>query len=296
MILVTGAAGKTGRAVLRALIQKGLQVRALVHHAEQMEIVSALGAQESLAGDMNSPGVIERGVQGVSAIYHICPNVNPDEIPIAEVLINAALKARVERFIYHSVLKPQIESMPHHWKKLRVEEMLIQSGLPCTILQPGAYMQNILVHWESILNEGLYPVPYPAETRLSLVDLDDVASAATIVLTDSSHNYATYELVGTLGISQIQVASVLGKQLDRPVKVVIVPLESWEAEAIEAGMGEYQIETLLSMFRYYQHHNFMGNPHTLGLILGRPPTTLTDFVKRTARERSSLSTQPQPED
>ena len=87
---------------------------------------------------MNSPAIIGQAVQGVQAIYHICPNVSPDEIPIAEVLINAAQDAGVRRFVYHSVLKPQIESMPHHWKKLRVEEMLIESGMPYTILQTAA--------------------------------------------------------------------------------------------------------------------------------------------------------------
>ncbi len=293
MILVTGAAGKTGRAVLRALNQKGQLVRALVHRAEQMDTVSSIGAYESLVGDMNSPAIIRRAVEGVQAIYHICPNVSPDEISIAEVLIQAAQDAGVERFVYHSVLKPQTESMPHHWNKLRVEEMLIESGMPYTILQPAAYMQNILAHWNSILNEGLYPVPYPAETRLSLVDLNDVAFAAAIVLTESEHDYAAYELVGTGGLSQTQVAGILSQELDRPVKVVTVPLKTWETQAVAAGVGKYQVETLLSMFRYYQDHNFMGNPHTLSWLLDRPPTSLTAFLERTAQEQSSIRTKPQ---
>jgi uncharacterized protein YbjT (DUF2867 family) len=232
---------------------------------------------------------MDQAVQGVRAIYHICPNVSPDEVSIGQAVISAAQSARVDQFVYHSVLKPQTESMPHHWKKLRVEEMLIESGMPYTILQPAAYMQNILSHWESIHNEGLYPVPYPAETRLSLIDLNDVAVAATIVLTDTGHDYATYELVGTDGLSQIQVADILSQELDRPVRVVIVPLESWETQAIAAGMGEYQIEILLSMFRYYQHHNFLGNPHTLSWLLDRPPTNFSTFFKRVARERLHLT-------
>lgn len=296
MILVTGAAGKTGRAVLRSLNQKGEPLRALVHQSEQMATVSSLGARESIVGDINSAAIIERAVQGVRAIYHICPNVSPDEISIAEVLIKAAQAAGVEQIVYHSVLKPQTESMPHHWKKLRVEEMLIESEMPYTILQPAAYMQNILAHWESIASEGLYPLPYPAETQLSLVDLKDVALAAAIVLTESSHEYATYELVGTNGLSQTQAASILSQELDHPVRVVTVPLDAWESQAIAAGMGKYQIETLLSMFRFYQHHSFLGNPHTLGWLLDRPPTSFKAFIKRTIRERSPKATKPQPSD
>jgi NAD(P)H dehydrogenase (quinone) len=287
MILVTGAAGKTGRAVLRALIQKSLPVRALVHQPEQISIVSSLGAKEALVGDLNSLGDIKSALEGVSSIYHICPNVSPDEVPIAELLIEASKAARVEHIVYHSVLKPQIEAMPHHWKKLRVEEMLISSGLPYTILQPATYMQNVLAQWGTITTEGCYPIPYAVETRLSLVDLDDVASVAALVLNEPGHAYAVYELAGEDGLSQNQVAEMLSQVLDRPVRATTVPIESWQAQAIAAGMGKYQVQTLISMFRYYQLHNFLGNPHTLGDLLGRKPTDFKSFLERIVLERSS---------
>ena len=92
--------------------------------------------------------------------------------------------------------------MPHHWSKLPVEEMLFSSALDVTILQPTAYMQNCLSEWDRMVGSGIYRVPYPVETRLSLVDLDDVAEAAAIVLSDADHSGATYELVGTPPLSQ----------------------------------------------------------------------------------------------
>ena len=93
--------------------------------------------------------------------------------------------------------------MPHHWAKLRVEEMLLASGLDVTILQPTAYMQNILAGWPGIVADGVFWVPYPVETRLSLVDLQDVGAAAARVSTEPGHEGATYELVGTAPLSQI---------------------------------------------------------------------------------------------
>ena len=72
------------------------------------------------------------------------------------------------------MLHPQIEAMPHHWEKMRVEEMLFAAGLDVTVLQPTAYMQNILGMARDIVEAG-FRVPYPVETPLSLVDLDDVA-------------------------------------------------------------------------------------------------------------------------
>ena len=289
MILVTGSAGKTGQSVIQALVERGVPVRALVHRPEQIHTVEASGAQDVLVGDMKSRATTERALQDVHSVYHICPNVSPDEVAIGQTVIAAAQSAGVEHFVFHSVLNPQIEAMPHHWNKLRVEELLVESRLPYTILQPAAYMQNILAHWERIQSEGIYPVPYPAETRLSLVDLMDVTQAAAIVLTEPGHKYAIYELVGTQGLSQNKTAVILSQELGRPVQAATVPLETWRSQAKEAGLGDYQIATLTSMFQYYQRFDFFGNPQVLSWLLGRPPTTLNEFVRRIAEEKNLTS-------
>ena len=85
---------------------------------------------------------------------------------MARVVIGAAREADVEHLVFHSVLHPQIEAMPHHWQKMRVEELLLQSGLHYTILQPTIYMQNILASWDAISQNGVYPVPYAARHPL----------------------------------------------------------------------------------------------------------------------------------
>ena len=292
MILVTGAAGKTGRAVIRALTAKGAAVRALVHRPEQVRSVEELGAQEVIAGDMRVQATMDQAARGVRAVYHICPNVSPDEVAIGEVAINAARSGGIERFVYHSVLHPQTEAMPHHWHKLRVEEGLFESGLRYTILQPSAYMQNVLAHWDQILEQGIYPVPYPAETRLGMVDLEDVAAAAAVVLTEPGHAGATYELGGVEPLSQIEIAAILAQQLGRPVRAEVVPLETWERRARASGLGDYQVETLVKMFRYYARYGFWGNPRVLGWLLRRPPVNFAAFVARTARERLGCDRTP----
>jgi len=223
----------------------------------------------------------------VRAVYHICPNVNPEEQRIGGLVIGAARAAGVEHFVFHSVLHPQIEAMPHHWHKMRVEEALFESGLPFTILQPAAYMQNVLAGWEAMVERGVYSVPYPVETRLSLVDLEDVAEAAAIVLTEPGHTGATYELVGTEAMTQVEVADVLSQQLGRPVRAEAMPVETWERQARASGMGDYQRETLVKMFRYYARCGLAGNSNALGWLLRRPPETFAAFVERTARERQS---------
>jgi uncharacterized protein YbjT (DUF2867 family) len=234
---------------------------------------------------MRIQATMDRAVQDVRAVYHICPNVSPDEVTMGQVAIAAARSAGVEHFCYHSVLHPQVEVMPHHWEKMRVEAHLFESGLRYTILQPTAYMQNVLAHWDQIWEQGTYPVPYVVETQLSMVDLEDVAQVAAIVLTEPGHAGATYELVGEGAMAQPGVAKVLSQQLGRLVRAEVVPLDVWEQQARAAGLGDYQVETLLKMFRYYEQYGFWGNPRVLGWLLRRPPTTLAAFVERVARDR-----------
>jgi len=284
MILVTGAAGKTGKAVVKALAATGANARALVRRPEHAEALRALGAADISIGSFDDTGALAHAAAGTRAIYHICPNVSPREVAYARAVAAAAQAQNVARFVYHSVLHPQIEAMPHHWQKMRTEEMLFAGGFDLTILQPTAYMQNILGAWRGIVAEGLFRVPYPVETRLSLVDLDDVAQAAALVLTTSGHSGATYELVGTSPLSQTEVATAIGEALKRNVRAEAETVEAWEARARASVMGQHERMTLAAMFRYYAEHGLVGNPNTLSWLLGRAPNSLARCLRRVAAQ------------
>jgi NAD(P)H dehydrogenase (quinone) len=253
-----------------------------VRRDAQEKIVRDAGAQEVVVGDLLDAGAIARLTDDVGAIYHICPNVSPDEVEIGRMLLDAARQAGVERFVFHSVLHPQTEAMPHHWRKLRVEEALFTSGLAYTVLQPAPYMQNVHAYWERALREGVYPVPYASTARVTMVDLEDVAEVAARVLMDDGHLGATYELCGPENFDATEVASGLGEGLGRTVRARFVPREVWQAEARAAGLDEQRCETLLAMFRYYERHGLEGNPSVLRWLLGRQPTSFRQFVERTA--------------
>ena len=302
MILVTGAAGKTGRGVIRALAKKGRRVRALVHRDAQKNLAESSGAQEVIVGDMHEKGTLRAAVQGARAIYHICPNIRPDELLTGRVAIAAARAAGVERFVFHSVLHPQIQAMPHHWNKLLVEEALLESQLPYTILQPSNYMQNVLAGllpsdykqnvlagWRMIIESGVYMVPYSVKssTRTNMVDLEDVALAASVVLTEQGHLGATYELAGPDILTQTEIAQILSKHLERKVRVEELSVDAWIRDAKAIGMGDYQIETLAKMFQYYDRYDFLGNSFTLSSLIGRAPTSFDAFIERTKRESVS---------
>lgn len=285
MILVTGAAGKTGQSILRALTAKKKLIRALVHKGSQVQLMKQLGVHNVIVGDMRSRELLKETFLGIKAVYHICPNVNPDELSIGQSVLSVAKAAGVEQFVYHSVLHPQIESIPHHWHKLRVEETIFESGLSFTILQPAAYMQNILVHWNLITKERIYPIPYGQETRVSMVDLEDIAKVAALVLTETGHEGAIYELCGPVVLSQTEVANIIGQNLGYPVRIEVIPITEWEVNSRKRGMGDYQIKTLIKMFQYYEQYGFWGNSLALESLLGHPASKLTNFIERTIRAR-----------
>jgi len=283
VILITGAAGKSGVAVCRALVARQAPVRALVHRPGQVQALRALGVAEVVVGNMLVEADVARAANGVEAVYHICPNMSPEEITIGHLCFKAAAEQHVKRLVFHSVLHPQIEDMPHHWKKLRVEEELIRTGLQYTILQPAQYMQNMLPTRDLIVSQGIYRVPYAVETRLGMVDLDDVGEAAAVVLMGPGHAGATYELAGDEVLTPREVAEILSREVGRPVRAETQPIETWEQQARTAGLGAYQVATLTKMFRYYERYGFWGNPNVLRGLLRRDPTRLAAFARRAIR-------------
>ena len=285
MILITGAGGKTGRALIRAL-SRVESIRAFARREDQAALLTSLGAEQVIAGDLGDETAIRSAFQNVRAVYHICPNMSSDEIRIGKLILEAAREHSVEHFIYHSVLHPQTEKMTHHWQKLRVEEMIFETGLPFTILQPAPYMQNLLAGWNAIVEEGVLQVPYSVHSKFSFVDLEDVAEAARFVLTERDHFNAIYELAGTTPLSHEQVAAIFERLLDRPVRVEQEDLRDWKSRG--GGRSEYARENLVRMFAYYDRWGLAGNPNVLRWILKREPTSVEQFARRTWEERHAI--------
>lgn len=280
MILVTGAAGKTGRAVIRALVARGEPVRALVRRPAQLDQAKAIGAVEVEVGDLLDTNTLKPIFAGMRAVYHIGPNAHPAEAELGRNAISVARAAGIPHFVMHSVLHPQTQAMPHHWNKLLTEEQLIQSGMGFTILQPASYMQNVRGVWASV-TVGRYPVPYSTGVRFSPVDLKDVAHMAAEVLSSPGHEGAIYELAGPELLTPVQMARRLSEALGRPVEAIEISRDQWRRDA---ELDPDRADILLTMFEYYAEHGFWGNPRVLAGLLGREPTTFAQYLQRLVRE------------
>jgi uncharacterized protein YbjT (DUF2867 family) len=146
-------------------------------------------------------------------------------------------------------------------------------------------MQNVLAGWDRVTRDGIYAVPYALTTRLGMVDLEDVAEVAAMVLTGPGHLGRTYDLAGRDVLDQHGVAAVLARVLGHSVRARVVPRDAWERRARASGLGDYQVRALLAMFRAYERRGFFGDPATLASLLGRQPTAFEAFVAREAGRR-----------
>lgn len=281
-VLVTGAAGKTGHALVTALARHpDMVVTGWVRTTAQVPMLERLGARNVLVGDMAEAQMWNSALAAVDVLYLICPNMHPRELDWARTALAVADAYRDLHIIYHSVLHPQTEEMPHHWTKMRVEECLVRSGNPFTIVQPCAYMQNFDALGSEILATRTLRLPYASHTVIDLIHLPDVAEAAvTIASRASDHAYATYQLAPGENLSLQDVADTIEHLIGSPLHVTRWERSAWEADPRNAPLGAYARNTLWAMFEFYERYGFRGNGQVLTWLLGRRPTSFRDYAER----------------
>lgn len=285
MILVTAAGGRTGRHLIRALVAKGLQTRALVRRDDSGLL--EIGASELAIGDMLNRADLRRACEGVSAVIHNGP-ISPDETVMGRWAVDAARDAGVAHFVYVSVTHPQTEWLINHQNKLKVEDYLINSGLPFTILQPMHYFQNINV--PAAVEAGVYASPYSRSARLSFVDLVDLAEAAARVTGSPDHHFATYEICGSDYLNTDEVAAMLADKSGRAIVNHELALPEFLARI--PGTDGYLGDMLARLMTYYARYGIRGNPNVLAWLLGRPPTTLSEYVERMLQAEATTQERP----
>lgn len=268
-----GASGKTGRAVTRALAARGFRVRAAVRSERAAERVYAAGAGELAVLDLETGAGLERALEDVWGVYHLAPNVHPDEVGMAERVTAAAAAVGTGRLVFHSVLHPDDASMPHHLRKAQAEEVVRAGGVPWTVLRPAAYHQNLLPGALA----GELAVPYSLDAPFSNVDLGDVALVAATVLCEPGHEGEAYDLAGPETLSVREMAARASEVLGRTVAAVETDRGAWETGP-GAALPDAARQDLLAMFESYDREGLVGGSAWLWALLGHLPTTWADAV------------------
>lgn len=281
MILIVGASGAVGGPAIRHLVKRGQRLRALTSSEASSARLRALGVAETVIGDFRKDADVQRAVAGVDAVFHIPPRFTEDESAIGFRVVAAAQAARVGHFAFSSAFHPQMRKMDHHWGKLLVEEAVIESGLPFTILQPAMFMQNLRIEWPAIRERGVYLRPYSPDRKMNLIDTEDLGEAIANVLTEPRFRGGTYELSGPEPLTNAEMAAILSAEIGRPVRAEKRDPDEWASWARSHGWAPWSIAAYLKMCRHYDAHGFPGgNPVVLTAILGRPPGGYRGFVRR----------------
>lgn len=282
-VLITAGFGNQAKSAIPRLNAAGFRVRAMRAKDRPGPGPRDIGAHEVVIGDASDPDDAFRAMQGVDAVYHVGPTFHPREREMGFAMIEQAIRAGVGHFVFSSVLHPILTGLPQHAIKRDIEERLLESGLNFTILQPSDYMQMTVA--SAVPDHSIYVCTYENDNAEALVDLDDVAEVLVRVLLEGSRHFgATYELTSDGNPTKAELAASLTEAFGRPFSVHYMP-SSFEHRPdmfgdVDEAHARHQMETLKVVHNWYDHHAFIGNGNVLRLLLGREPTTFTQFCRK----------------
>jgi uncharacterized protein YbjT (DUF2867 family) len=286
-ILVVGASGYTGLAVVRALARRGAPVRALIRDPAKESLAREAGAQAAVVGDIRDPETLRRAVRGCAGVYFIGPRFMAEEGEVGRAMVDAAVGGGVRRFVYSGVYHPSIDALYNHRAKLVVEDALYATDLEFTVLQPARFMHGpVLAGWRRVVDEGVFADAFDPSRPMAYVDYDDVAEVAAIALTETRLVRGTFELSAPGEVTGHDLATHLAAALGRPVRAEQVALEDY-GPAGPLMANAYSREGFRRLRDYYDSFGFRGgNGLVLEAILGRPATDVPAFIARVVAQSS----------
>jgi uncharacterized protein YbjT (DUF2867 family) len=214
-VLVTGATGRVGRAVIDLLIDAGVPVRALTHRPQ----AAALPANvEVVNGDLTVPESLDAGLRGVGAVFLVW---TAPPATAAAVVERLATYARRVVFLSspHQTPHPFFQQ-PNPMAVLHadIERLIAAARLESTIIRPGMFASNSLLWWATAIRAGgVVRWPYGA-AETAPVDDRDVAAVAARTLYQDGHAGGDYVLTGPESLSQAEQVSIIGDVLGRRIK------------------------------------------------------------------------------
>lgn len=238
-VLVTGATGNGGGAVVRALAAKGVPARALVR--KPVELPAGV---EPVLGDLNQPDTFAEALAGVSGVFLL------SGYDRAEELLANAVQAGVRRAVLlssSSVVGTDTGNAIAQYHGA-AEDAVRESGLEWTFLRPNSFMSNTL-RWLDQLKAGdVVRLQFP-EVPVSTIHPDDIADVAVAALTEDGHARTTYRLTGPVALRPAEQLAIVGEAIGRPLQAyelsraethdeLFESMPAQYAEAIEAFFGD----------------------------------------------------------
>jgi uncharacterized protein YbjT (DUF2867 family) len=280
IILVTGATGKQGGSLVRALSGRGFHLRAMTR-APQGDAARALAAQgvEVVQGDLDDEPSLGRalaGAWGVFAVQNTWEAGVEREEAQGHRIAKIARAAGVSHFVYSSVGSAHRETgIPHFENKFRVEQTVRALAFPShVILRPVFFMENLLT--PSFLNGDVLATAMKPETRLQMIAVDDIGRFAARVFVDApAFNGREIDLAGD-SRTLPDAARVLGRALGRPITFTPVPIDA---------IRRYSEDVAL-MLEWFDRVGYSADIPALTREFGFQPLTLDQWAGRLGEQSS----------
>jgi uncharacterized protein YbjT (DUF2867 family) len=281
MILITGASGSVGKAVLQEAARKEPRVCAMFRSKE--EAAKAPSGCEPVLADYSDKRSLRNALEGVTSVFVVCSPI-PQLVELESNMVEACKESGVKHVVLNSALGAgdYPKSFPSWHRK--VEDKLKATGLSYTILRPNGFLQNIVAYnAPSIRAQGAF---YAAmgDAKVSYLDVGDIAVVAVKALRGGAHAGKTYELNGPEAISNQELATRISKVASRAVKYVDIPESAQREAMLGMGMPEWQVTALLELQQYYKLGGGGKTDGLLQALIERAPVTLDQYLTANARE------------
>lgn len=284
-VLVTGATGRVGSALLRRLVHAGVAVRALARDESKKESLVAQGI-EAVSGDFLQPQTLPPVLDSVTAIFLLTP-IHPEQVKQATNLIQAARDSDNPHVVRVSVHQASHQAPTRISRQhAEIEDQLKTSGLAYTLLRPQSFMQNILLSAPTVAAQGTIYQPMQ-DGRLGMIDARDIAEVAAKVLTEQGHEGKTYTLTGPAAISFHDVAETLSRALNRKITYVNVTLSTAKEAMLRRGIGEWMADALNEYAKAHSEGYSDWTTDDVQLLTGHRATSLETFAHDFARAFSA---------
>jgi uncharacterized protein YbjT (DUF2867 family) len=273
-LLFIGASGLIGSLVTPALMNAGFSVVTAGRRG------LSVGDAPGVAVDLRDSTNLARAMQGVSTVALVLPDV-PDMEAIGLNAVNAAKAAGVRRLLWFSSFGAKPDNQARFSRRHPViDEAVRSSGIPYSILRPSFLMQNfIFFYGDLIRTTGTIFLPL-GDTRVSHLDLRDLADVAVAALTDDRHINKTYDLSGPEALHTGEVAEQIGSATGRTIRYQPISVAEMQAGLRDAGLDAWFAEGLAELYGWIRDSG-LGSEVTDGVerLLGRKATLFRQFAR-----------------
>ncbi len=279
MIVVTGATGKLGSLVVKALLERvqAQEIVAVVRSLEKAAALQSLGVQVREA-DYARPETLAAAFAGAEKLLLISSNVLGEERVVQhKAVLHAAVKAGVKSIAYTSVLGADTARLIVAKDHRATEEAIVESGLKYVFLRNGWYLENYTENLGPALEHGVI-LGAAKEGRFSAAARADYADAAAVVLTEAGHENKVYELAGDSSFSLSELAAEVAKASGKAVVYKDLPERDFAGILTGFGLPAPLAEMLANSDVRASEGELESKSRELSKLLGRPTVTLADAV------------------